>query len=261
MSKLPTVTIKYHLRDYRNTIIGMYLCVYIICILIFISDSLRGRNLNAVRIGSFNGLEIVSAITIFIVGLNSFKENFKFFMVNGISRKTQLVSTAVSLGILSALFAFIDTINSILFRLLINLHPLFLQMYAPRYGIETFKNNLLNFNITPQMLAENFLWLIFLYFFISMIGLSITTLYYRMNRSTKIAVSIAVPLIFFNGIPAIDEFFFQGVIHAFLVRFAKAAWGFTAGYNPYIAMVSMFLFAAIFGAVTYLLARRAAVRK
>lgn len=261
MNKSPITAIKYHLHDYKRTILGMYLVVYLIYFLMFISDHFWSTFIHVAQKGTIGGLELVSAITIFIIGLNSFKDNFKFFSANGLSRKTQLYSTAVSLGILSITFAFIDTINCLIFKNLVNAYPLYMQIYAQRYGYVA-TGDRVPFSITPQILAENFLWLIFLYFFVTMIGLFITILYYRMNKKAKIAVSIVIPTVFLGGIlQEIDSLFLQGRIHAFLLRAASAAWGIAEGYNPYIAMASMFVFAAFFGALSFLLARRAIVKK
>jgi len=257
-SKFKTI-LAYLLRNYRNTILIMYLCVYlaVIAVLIF------GFTLAKFKNNSYNGgFELASLITIFVVGLNSFKDDFKFFSANGISRKTQFYSTTAALGILAVIFALIDTINSILFTHVIAYHPMLIQLYGPRFGYSSslatpFSSPIL----TPQMLVESFLWLIFAYFFVSMIGLFITTLFYRMSKAMKIAVSISVSVILLNGVPFLDQFYFNGILTKFFANAAMTAWGFSNGYNPYIGMVSMFLFAAIFAALAYLLARKACVRE
>jgi hypothetical protein len=245
------VPVKYQLREYRHTVVIMYLCVYLFTALIGISFSFKSS-------GSTSGLEMVSAITIFIIGLNSFKEIFKFFSANGVSRRTLFFSTAAALSILSAVFALIDTINCVIFTHLTNYSSLFLQIYNPRFGLVLSRNNPV---LTLQILFESFLWLIFLHFFASMVGLFITTLYYRMNRGLKIAVSIAVPTLLLNGVSALDFYFLDGKISAFFERAVKAAWGISSGYNPYIGMISMFVFAAVFAALAFLLARKAPVRE
>jgi hypothetical protein len=243
--------IKYQLLNYRHTVLIMYLCVYFFTALISIPLSFKFS-------GSTSGLELASAITIFVIGLNSFKDIFKFFSANGVSRKTQFLSTAASLGILSAVLALIDMINCIIFTHLTTYSPMFLQIYGPRFGFGFSKENPI---LTPQILLEFFLWLIFLYFFVSMIGLFITTLYYRMNKGLKIAVSIAVPTVLLNGISALDFYFLNGKISDFLENAAKTAWGISNGFNPYIGMVSMFFFAAAFAALAFLLARKATVKE
>jgi len=252
--------IKYQLHDYRNVILIMYLCVYLLIILTVITHSFNSSGGSSVSFSSVSGLELITVITILVAGLTSFKENFKFFSANGISRKTQLYSTAAALGTLSAIFALIDTVNCVIFRSAINYIPWFLQIYAPRFGYSLSIIDRSKIVLTPQILIENFLWLVFTYFFIAMISYFITILYYRMNKGLKIAVSIVIPLLLLDGIQPLD-YFFNGRISAFIQSFINAAWGIASNYNPYIAMVSTFLFAAFFAALAYLLARRAVVKK
>jgi hypothetical protein len=243
--------IKYHLRSFRKTIQIMYLCVYLVMLLTVISNIFK----TPFSFESNSMMEFVSAITIFVIGLVSFKEYFKFSLANGISRKTQFFSTTAALGILSTVLAFIDTINCLIFTHITHYCPLFLQIY----GIgSSFSDS--SPILTPQMLFENFLWLVFLYFLVSMIGLFITTLYYRMNRGFKIAVSIFVPVVLINGFEPLDSYFFAGKLTAVLQNFLSVAFGLSNGCNPYIAMVSMFVFAFFFAALTYLLARKASIK-
>lgn len=249
--------LKYHLRDYRHVVLIMYLCVYIVILLTFVSYYSK----DWFHVSSSSGLELITAVTILVVGMNTFKENFKFFSVNGVSRKTQSCSTVCALGILSAVFAFIDTINFVILTHVPNYSSLFAQSYAQRYNF-TLGSALSNSSApTAQMLLENFLWLIFLYFLLSMIGLFITTLYYRMNKGLKIAVSIAVPTLLINGFGQLDSYVFGGKMAAFIKSFFNAAMGFSNGGNPYIAMFSMFVSAAFFAALSFLLARKASIKK
>ncbi|MDF2632786.1 MAG: hypothetical protein K0Q85_1382 [Caproiciproducens sp.] len=253
MSKLQIKTaLKYHLSDYRNAVLIMYLCVYLAVIAILVFNA---------NISSSGGLEMASMITIFVVGLNSFKENFKFFSANGVSRKTQLCSTIASLGTLSAIFALIDTINGIIFTHVMVYRPMLVQAYGPRYGYALDVYPYSSPVLTAQILAEDFLWLLCTCFFVSMVGLWITTLFYRMNRGLKIAVGIAVPVLLLNGLPFLDELYFGGAFVKALTNAARAAWGFSGGYNPYIGMFSMLVFSGIFAALTFLLARKAAIKK
>lgn len=242
--------LKYQLNNYKHVILIMYLCVYLITLLIFI---LHRLNFSV----SGSNFELVSATTVFVVGLNSFKDHFKFFSANGVSRKSQFFSTVAALGILSAIFALIDTINNILFAHFTVNSTLFLQIYGSRFGFDISKNHI---HTMPQIVLETFLWLVFFYFFLSIVGLFITTLYYRMNKGLKIAVSIVV-LVLLNTLPALDLYLSGGKVSSFLVSAGNAAMGFSNGYNPYIGMCSMLIFAVIFAALDFLLARKAAIKK
>ncbi len=252
MNRALKASIQYRLRDYKQVMLILYLCIYL---LFLFSICLRSFNIRSNV--TFSSMESVTAITIFVVGLNSFKEYFKFFSINGLSRKTMFFSSVFSLAILSAAFSVIDTINDVIFsKLATTYYPTFALLYGERYHLEGAKS----VNLTPQILLEHFLWFAFLYFFLSLVGLFITTAYYRMNKPLKIVVSIAVPLFLLNGGNFPNDAISESISRCFNSAI-RAMLGFSNGSNPYIAMLSMFLFAAVFAAFSYLLARRADVKK
>ncbi|HEX3040420.1 MAG TPA: hypothetical protein VHP54_09055 [Caproiciproducens sp.] len=243
------VPIKYLLFTYRNTMLVMYLCVYLLAAFTAVLNAIVSPGDSATMV-----MESVTAITIFVIGLNSFKEDFKFFSANSISRRTQFFSTAAALGILSVIFAFIDTINSILFSCipLLNYHSIFAYIYEARYNSPS---------LSAQLIFENFFWLIFLYFWCSMLGLFITTLYYRMNKGLKIAVSIAVPILLIFGPDPLDRFTGGRSTNLISAIFRFAFFGNYQDHNPYIGMLSMFIFAAFSAALAFVLARKADIKK
>lgn len=259
MNRIKTF-IKFQLRNFGQVFLTMYVCVYLIILLTVTSNYFMAMRITPVHFGKVSGFEFITLITVFVIGLNSFKESFRFFTANGVSRKTQLCGNAAALGILSAVFAFVDSINGVIFQYAVNDIPWFLQIYAPRYG---YSNPIdpAGLVLSPQILVENFFWLAFTYFLAAIIGYFITVLYYRMSKGLKIAVSVAVPTVLLNGVQALDYYFFNGRISAFLKSFFSTAWGISNGYNPYIAMLSMFLFAVVFATLVYQLAKRAIVKK
>lgn len=239
--------VKYLLFTYRSTVLIMYLCVYLVTAFTAVSNATVSPGYSSTM-----AMEFVTAITIFVIGLNSFKEDFKFFSANSISRRTQFFSTAAALGILSAILAFIDTINNVLFSLIpsLNYHSFFAYLYEARFNSPS---------LSVQLLVENFFWLIFLYFGLSMLGLFITTLYYRMNKGLKIAVSVAVPVfLMFDPLDYLTGGRSTNLISA-IIRFAF--FGNYQDHNPYIGMLSMFIFAAIAAALAFVLARKANIKK
>lgn len=193
-------------------------------------------------------------ITLFVIGLNSFKSLFKFFIGNGVSRKTLFSGLLLGMGITAAAMALIDTLNSLLFSHVMSYHSMFQMLYYDT------ANKDLPSNLLP-MLAQQFLWLLFAYVWVMMIGFFITNLYYRMNKSTKIAVSIGVPVSLFYILPLLDQYFLNGVLSRAVTNFAGFAWGLSNGYNPAIGMASMFVFAVINAALAWLLVRRANVKE
>jgi hypothetical protein len=248
--------LKYQLRDYRNIVLVMYLCVYVFAIFIAISN-ITVHSLSIKGSGSregLGGLELASMVTLFVIGLNSFKPLFKFFTGNGVSRKTLFSGLLLGMGITAAVMALIDTLNALLFSHVMSYHSMFQMLYFDT------ANKDLPSNLLP-MLAQQFLWLLFAYLWVMMVGFFITNLYYRMNKSTKIAVSIGVPVSVFYILPLLDQYFLNGVLSRAVTSFAGFAWGFSNGYNPFIGMASMFVFAVINAAFAWLLVHRANVKE
>jgi hypothetical protein len=229
----------------------MYLCVYILIVLTLLSKGLRLE----FNMGVNSGLEIISMITLFVFGLTSFKDNFKFFSVNGFSRKTQFLSTTAFFGILSCIFALIDTVNGLFLTSVTDYRSLFMELYAPLVPASGSMGTVL------PLLLENFLLLTVFYFCITMVGLFITTLYYRMNKGLKIAISVGVPVVLIYGVEPLNDYVFHGRVYEFFANVFSAVWGIYGGCNPLIAVGSQLLFAVLFAALAYLLARRAVIKK
>lgn len=270
--------------SYRNTFLIMYLCVYalfaIICIFNYGRSLEQTANPDAFFTDKFNfsvgGMESVTIITLFIVGLNSFKEDFKFYSANGVSRKTFFLGNLSAIGLISIILAVIDTLNSLLFRVFLPYRSMYLQLYGERYGFSD--HSLIQdtgihldglssaaadvpANLTVQMLLEGFLWLCFAYFWVTVIGLLITTLYYRMNAACKVLVSIGVPALLLFILPSLDQLLFAGVLGRAFHAFTAFAWGFLNGYNPYIGIIFLLVLSSLFCALCWLLSRKAPVKE
>lgn len=247
--------LKYQLRDYRNTVLIMYLCVYVFAAFIGISNTtvnslvIKGKS----TVEGLGGLELASMVTLFVIGLNSFKPLFKFFSGNGISRRTLFTGLLCGMGITAAVMAFIDVLNSVLFSHVMSYNSMFQMLYYNTSdGVQA--------PITVPMLVQQFLWLLVAYLWVMMIGFFVTNLYYRMNKSTKIAVSIGVPIFLFYVLPILDNFLLNQFLSYALYNFVTFAWGLTNGCNPFIGIASMFVLAAVNAVFAWLLVRRANVK-
>lgn len=253
-TKLRT-TVSYQLNTYKMTILWMYLALFTISLLLFALQAKKPYNTN-------NGLEFTSLITIFIIGLNSFKEDFKFFSANGISRKTLFCSTVFSLSVLSFVFALINTISTIPFTRIGVLSPMVLLMYHQRYGYASFADiRQAGCRLTPQFLLDNLLWIFFAGLFLAALGLVITTLYYRLSKPFKIAFSIGVPFLLFFGTPLLDELFFQGILIKSIFHSIVMVLGLSGECNPYTAMLTFFLLSCAAFALSFLITRKVPIKK
>lgn len=162
---------------------------YLIISILLIGIYLLMLRYSAILEGTVNirltGSHSSSALFLFIVGLNSFKENHAFMLQNGVSRKT-LFSGLLWVGFGAAMlmtmadFVF-DTLST---WGLSGLGVLTMDSAGPFFrGFET--------NTILQQLILSFLELGTAFFG----GLMITTLFYRMNKAGKILVPVGVFLL------------------------------------------------------------------
>lgn len=184
---------RYRLETAKKAVLIYYFIVVTLCLI-----SLLLTRFVPEEDGIFNGLEMTSIIFLFVVGLNTFKEDFNMLLQNGITRKSVFNSAVLFLATISGVMAAIDMILSVLFASTGSYNMLFTGIY---YG---FVNNS---SALPGGFLKTlccFVWLAAFYFFASSLGLLITLFYYKMNNLVRIAVSISVPAVFLIILPSID---------------------------------------------------------
>lgn len=251
-----SASLKYQLSEYKKGIIIFYGVVVLILILMIVSLFLPSP---IIRLkGRFSGLEMAGFFFLFASGLNSFKEPFRLFLQNSISRKTLLKGRLLTVLIISSGMALIDNIISAICRTIflsvngsVSFQSFFEMMYASRYQAQS--GGLL-------MFVEGFLFTLCLYLAAGMVGYFITILYYRMNKAAKITVSVGVPAGLFILLPIIDGVLLNGSINTMFLKFILFAFGFSNGANPYTGMISLILASAFFSGLCWLLMRKAVVK-
>lgn len=186
----------------------------------------------------------------FLLGLNFFRPYFKMFLANGISRRTFFCSLAVVLSATAAAISLAQSLSTLLLSSY-NYRSIFLQNY---YG------SMQSMHYTLQIFVQQFLWQTFGYIWFAMIGLFITSLYYRMSKALKITVSIGVPILFLCVFPILDFALLSGRISHALQILYNFACGYSNGCNPYIGIASMFVFTVVTAALAWLPIRRANVK-
>ena len=149
------------------------------------------------KVSSVNG---ASVIFLFVCGLNAFKEDFCFFLQNGVSRKTQFSATCIAFLPVALLMAVVDSLMTALFSTLFSYEGILGLIYGR--AMET--------GFTGFLLQIG--WLFCLYLFALLLGYLITTLYYRMDSKRKVLVSVSVPVLLVLVLPLIDTELFQGRI-------------------------------------------------
>lgn len=212
--------------------------------------------------GAHTTMDTTAIIFLFVLGLNSFKNPFKMYLQNGISRRTQLVSFAVTaLGF--ALFT--SLVDGILLPLVINntiggISSTYASIYQPSGD---FMSRL-----------TGILWNLFAYYAAFCFGFFLTTMFYRMNKPAKVLVSVGVPLLFFVILPMIEVFVPSFNLFTSILRFFSwtlgieinlstlIGFGTSSAVNvfPMRAVASFAVFSVLMLGATYLLMRRATLK-
>ena len=247
-------SLKYQLYDCKKPVLIFYLVISALLVLIFTAHRLFIDYYSGTT--SMNGLEFGTAIFIFIVGLNSFKETFRMFLQNGVSRRTLFISQILAGLTVSAVITVISTLFVVIGKLLASgsdrffFYSLIEMIYTDRYAAEI---------INMQMLLESLPFFTIMLATALMAGYFITVLYYRLNKGGKIAVSVGVPVFLFILLPIFDTVF--GGLSIFTV-YLKVLLSVSDFYliNPYCGMLIYALIFVLFSGLSWLLMRKAVAK-
>lgn len=203
--------------------------------------------------GSFSGMEAVTMIFLFVVGLNSFKENFLFQMQNGVTRTMIWISSVLSLFTLALALSMIDTA---LYWIMKGIA----QFANGRIAIYSLIETAFDLNVSVGLFVPlQILFLTFAYALAIAIGLAITMLYYRMNKIAKVIVSVGVPSFFLIGLPILEE----TVTHGNIAKGMTEVWMWIYGktVNLYRWTLGNLFITIILLGLCYLMIYRAEVKK
>ena len=203
---------------------------------------------------SSSGYEMATVIFLFVCGLNAFKQPFHMFMANGVSRRSAYIGTVASFGTVAVGMALIDNLLSLVMSLFLRYQTLFAQQYGARYGFSE------SAGVTFPLVAEGFIWAVFFYMAAAMVGLAITTAYYRMSKPLKLAVSIGVPVLLLIVLPIVDASVFGGAIISAVTGFLNKACTLLGEGNPYSMVLYNTFWIGIMGALAWLLMRKATIK-
>jgi hypothetical protein len=240
--------VKYYFSDIKNSVIIFYLIIAAIAMLIGCSVTFATES-NVE--GTIGGGEMATVIFVFIVGLNSFKQNFLFLSVNNIPRTRQFQGFVLSALAVSGIMAAVDTTYASILSEFVNYSSAFMQIYGD-WITQTSK---------PFVIATSFIWSTVLYMAAITGGYLITSLYYRMIKLLKIIVSIGVPVMLSIVLPAVDATLAGGRIGKWLQEVLLVVGGLGNGINPYIAVLSLVVGTAVVAVLSFLLVRKAVVKE
>lgn len=234
---------RYYLHEYRRSAIVYYIVVAALIVASFILTRVLFSH-SRVSIG---GMDMATMIFLFVVGLNSFKSEFSLFLQSGLSRRTTWASFLLAGLTLSVIMGIIDSLLPVLLRPVMQYGTLFSDMYGGGTG---------------SISLTGVVWMIVANFAAVTFGFFITTAYYRMNRPTKILVSVGVPTLLFVVLPLVEVFVPGMNFFTSLMRFYVWAMGlgFSATY-PLHAIGSMAVFSVLMAGLSYLLVFRASLKE
>ena len=204
-----------------------------------------------------SGITFSSAIFIFIVSLNSFTENFRFSLQNGVSRKTIFLSRMCTAVSTSLFMAVVDQIIHTMLSLSL------IRQANHQVSISMFQQLYPNTNGNP--VQGFFLSVVFsfcLLLFISNVGYAIVMMFYRVGKLGKVLLGAGIPAALIFGIPAIkafDTLYFGERLRAFGNAVISPVLDFAFNTVPN-CMISLLLLAALFALFDWLLLRRATIR-
>lgn len=236
--------IKYQLYASKGPLLIFYSIMFSILLLTTSSFALFGSGAAEVR-----GNDMASIIFIFVLGLTSFREDFRFCLANGVSRKTQFKGFIVAILVIAGLMAVIDTIYTNLFSALVPYYSFFSMIYG-HIGPDEAETFLFR--------IDGLLWSFFLYAAFAILGYFITLVYYRSNLLMKLIVSIVPPVLLFILLPYWA--FVNQTISDSLIGLIDLILGLGSIPNPYSAMLSFSVFFILFSAGSYWLMKRAPIK-
>ena len=252
-----TAAIKYYLNDFKRPVIIFYGILLLIFVILLVTVAYIGTD-NV----SMSGPEGASMVLLFVIGLNSFKNPFRLFLQTGVSRRTLFTGFVASLAILSVVMVLLDLGMGWLYSTSMRHESSFVSRFGALYATN------------GAAFLDGLLWSFVSYMAAGMGGYFLTTLYYRMNKPTKLAVSIGVPVLFLTVLPVIDSLYFGGVIYRFFGDVIALANGYpslkemisgalarNATANPYYSVLFYGVIYLLAGGFGFLLTRSAIAKE
>jgi hypothetical protein len=247
----PAMT-RYQLRDQRTALTIFYIVMVAIMVLTMVVGALESSSVLVV-----SGMEVSTLIFLFVCGLNSFKEAFYLGLQNGVSRKQFFLQTAMAFGLLALLCAAADSLlygvsgwisekNAGFYR-----SYQLLGVFYPDYYAQ----------VSPvQRVAQNLLLCVFANAAALTLGQTITLAYYRMNKAGKLWVSIGLPVFFMILLPIADAVLFRLAVSQWMEKVAGDLFTFL-GRTPVLGMLAAFVTAAVCSGLSFMMIRRAQIKK
>ncbi|MCL2827736.1 MAG: hypothetical protein FWD99_03275 [Oscillospiraceae bacterium] len=246
--------LEYYLKN-TFTVFGWFLLVYTAIFAIFViimSGVIIGGDGSY---GSFGGFEGVAVICLFIVALNSFREEFHLFLQLGVSRKSAFAGYALHVLIASALIAIAALIGDALFSgiaSLVGSQVEVASLFSQSYG---------QWMESGSGVFGMFLWTWTLFLSVSVFGYFLTNLFYRLGKLGKVLVPVTVGVLLFVVLPILDRVTNGWVFNTIWGAVATIFRGNGEIASPVNSIIFFFVGGVVGLALCWLLMRRAPLKK
>lgn len=249
---------KYQLADHKKSVIIYYFVLISLIIFLFGSLAVAVVYEDGTISGSaVNGLDMATAIFLFVTGLCSFKESFGMLIQNGVSRKNIYLGRLFATITLAFGMAIIDTVIVMIFKFIGTLSKdnfYCSTLYEQFYRLHA--NQLSSFQIHVVGFIFDFL----LYLTCIALGYLITNIFYRVNATGKVLLGAGVPVVLFVIYPIFDATVMNGKISMAMVKGLDFAFGLSKQQPSHMFITSIIAFIA-FSVLSYLFVRKANIKE
>lgn len=238
--------------------IGSYYVIFAMVISILCFIAIREGASSGNNTFRSSGLELSTAIFIFVLALNFFRPAFFFSQANNISRKSFIKGSVLAGVAISAILPIIDIAINRIYNLFVNCGMNFDMLYGEyiplidEYGMTG--SNIVVVNNDPLYLIKNYLFLVSVFVFVFALGFIITTAYYRLSKVGQVILSVA-PIAAVILIGNLTEYIPSG-----LITFIENAFGLNTN-NPLMAVMTFCILSIAMFAGQYLIARKSEATK
>ena len=232
----------------KATIIYYFIFVCVIIALIAISSGII----------TISGVEISTAIFLFVCGLNSFKSNFYFAKSNGISRKTFIKGLLISSVPIALVMSIIDIIINRVNNIFIKNPTLYDMSYGELVGHIgiVYESNWIQSN-SLATIFNTILFQFSLCLLAYVIGIVINMIYYRANKYVKVLLSaIPVAFIILKGNLSMRN----PSLTLRINEFTNYIFGFNPS-NVFACIKTFLVFTVVLSAIAFLLIRKATIKE
>lgn len=244
--------VKYNLNSLKNSIGIFYVIFIAVCVLLIaIADS------SGSTVISSAGIEMSSAIFLFVVGLNSFKENLYFMKSNNVPRKDFLYGTAISMIPVVLFMSFIDIVINRIYNIFIKSPTNYEMIYtnlknSNQWSVVTWVQS-----NSIETLVNTFIFQAAVYLAFFALGFLITIIYYKCNSYMKAVVSVApvVLVMILNAIGGVYPSFIRSI-----GKFMETIFGWNTK-NSYMAVLTSIVLYIILIGLSRLLTRKAVIKQ